>query len=189
MSPEAVLQMLEDRKYVESETNFFRGTNSQSINYALLLKEYLKVKEDLEIETIVSGITANDGIMIRRQTLTYIREQLLQGVTGLGDLKLQVYSLFFDKETRIWMDKTDICRLGISLGIPMEKTYSCYFGKKIHCGTCLACSSRKSTFKRLGVIDKTEYLDTSVNLMIHLIRRLKVKIKNAREKIRKTRGY
>lgn len=43
------------------------------------------------------------------------------------------------------------------LRVPLEKTYSCYAGTKLNCGTCNNCVPRIEAFSRAGVIDLTEY--------------------------------
>ena len=64
-------------------------------------------------------------------------------------------------------DKTDVVKLGETLNIPWEYTYSCYTGsgfitvnnKKIplHCGTCLNCQLRKKGFYWSAVTDPSRY--------------------------------
>lgn len=53
--------------------------------------------------------------------------------------------------------KTKIIEAANSLGVSLEKTYSCYKGGKIHCGICPACVERKKSFQEAKVIDKTTY--------------------------------
>ena len=55
------------------------------------------------------------------------------------------------------MSKTDLCRLGGSLKVPYELTYSCYKGGEKHCGVCGTCFERKESFKDSGVQDPTQY--------------------------------
>lgn len=47
------------------------------------------------------------------------------------------------------MTKTDIVRLGIKLGVPFEKTYSCYRGVYPPCGECATCRQREEALKVL----------------------------------------
>jgi 7-cyano-7-deazaguanine synthase len=53
--------------------------------------------------------------------------------------------------------KGDICRLGASLRVPFEKSWSCYRGGEIHCGTCGTCVERQEAFLHAGVLDPTAY--------------------------------
>jgi 7-cyano-7-deazaguanine synthase len=56
-----------------------------------------------------------------------------------------------------WLLKADIVKLGDSLGVPFEETWSCYKGEEHHCGTCPTCRSRKEAFQIADVKDPTVY--------------------------------
>jgi len=53
--------------------------------------------------------------------------------------------------------KADIVKLGDELGVPFEKTWSCYKGGQIHCGVCGTCVERREAFELAGVADPTIY--------------------------------
>lgn len=53
--------------------------------------------------------------------------------------------------------KHNIVTAGKDLNVPMEKTWTCYKGEVLHCGTCGACQERKEAFKISGVLDLTIY--------------------------------
>lgn len=55
------------------------------------------------------------------------------------------------------MAKSDIVKLGVEIGAPLELTYSCYKGRDRHCGTCGTCIERKEAFEQAGIIDPTTY--------------------------------
>lgn len=57
----------------------------------------------------------------------------------------------------VGIDKTEICKLGASLMVPFELTWSCYKGREIHCGTCGTCYERKEAFRMAGIKDPTKY--------------------------------
>lgn len=56
-----------------------------------------------------------------------------------------------------WMMKVDIVRLGVKIGVEFDKTWSCYKGGTLHCGTCATCRSRRDAFQATGVDDPTRY--------------------------------
>lgn len=53
--------------------------------------------------------------------------------------------------------KAEICRYGSELGVPFENTWTCYLGKKHHCGNCDACLERKKSFLKSALPDPTHY--------------------------------
>ena len=57
------------------------------------------------------------------------------------------------------MTKDRIVAKGEELGVPFAMTWSCYLGKKKHCGTCPTCRDRRNAFKTARVDDPTDYAD------------------------------
>lgn len=53
--------------------------------------------------------------------------------------------------------KTEIIQLGNSLGVPWEKTWSCYAGGEKACGVCDSCRLRLAAFEELGLKDPLPY--------------------------------
>lgn len=53
--------------------------------------------------------------------------------------------------------KKEIIEEGYRIGAPLEVTYSCYEGGRLHCGVCESCMRRKRAFKLAGVEDPTTY--------------------------------
>jgi 7-cyano-7-deazaguanine synthase len=53
--------------------------------------------------------------------------------------------------------KTEILKLGISLGVDYAKTWSCYKGENDACGICPTCSERLNAFSDLGLKDPLVY--------------------------------
>lgn len=51
------------------------------------------------------------------------------------------------------LNKTDILRIGLPLGVPYENTWSCYKGGEKPCGACGACTERAEAFRTIGVPD------------------------------------
>lgn len=60
--------------------------------------------------------------------------------------------------------KADIVAFGTTLGVPFEKTWSCYEGGQgaageVHCGKCGTCVERIEAFELAGIPDPTVYAD------------------------------
>lgn len=53
--------------------------------------------------------------------------------------------------------KGEVAVRGKELGIDYSKTWSCYKGGNIHCGTCGTCVERKEAMEYAGINDKTKY--------------------------------
>lgn len=49
--------------------------------------------------------------------------------------------------------KHEIVKMGTSLGVPWELTWSCYRGGERHCGNCGPCFMRRTAFERSGMTD------------------------------------
>ncbi len=57
------------------------------------------------------------------------------------------------------ISKTDIAKLGQTLGVPWELTWSCYKGECKHCGVCGTCVERREALAEVG--DPTVYEEVS----------------------------
>ncbi len=55
--------------------------------------------------------------------------------------------------------KTDIAARGLELGVPYERTWSCYRDDAPACGTCDSCARRLEAFQNLGVRDPIAYAE------------------------------
>ncbi len=53
--------------------------------------------------------------------------------------------------------KEEVLRMGLSMKVPFELTWSCYWDKDLHCGTCASCRERKEAFTAIGMTDPVAY--------------------------------
>jgi 7-cyano-7-deazaguanine synthase len=53
--------------------------------------------------------------------------------------------------------KEEVVRLGLEMKVPFEVTWSCYWDRPVHCGTCVSCRERREAFAKVGVEDPVEY--------------------------------
>lgn len=63
-----------------------------------------------------------------------------------------VYSPFSE------ISKAEILKIGTQLGVPYEKTWSCYVSQEKPCGECPSCKLRKEGFVNAGIQDPLEKL-------------------------------
>lgn len=59
------------------------------------------------------------------------------------------------------LERPDIIRIGVALGVPFEQTWSCYRGGQVHCGRCRSCIERRESFQRTEILDPTAYQEVS----------------------------
>ena len=53
--------------------------------------------------------------------------------------------------------KEEVVRMGLEMNVPFDVTWSCYWDRAVHCGTCVSCRERKEAFSAVGVEDPVEY--------------------------------
>ncbi|HQI81489.1 MAG TPA: 7-cyano-7-deazaguanine synthase QueC [Deltaproteobacteria bacterium] len=56
------------------------------------------------------------------------------------------------------LDKRAIARIGRDMGVDFTRTWSCYKGLDLHCGTCATCLERKYALEHDSGLDPTRYL-------------------------------
>ena len=90
------------------------------------------------------------------------REEFAEGmnhVMGLADWQKVALDRPF-----VSLTKADIVKLGSELGVPFERTWSCYKGGELHCGRCGTCVERREAFYLAGIDDPTIYADSAPSL-------------------------
>jgi 7-cyano-7-deazaguanine synthase len=53
--------------------------------------------------------------------------------------------------------KEDVIRMGLAMDVPFDLTWSCYWDKAVHCGTCVSCRERREAFANVGIEDPVAY--------------------------------
>lgn len=59
------------------------------------------------------------------------------------------------------LTKGQIAAEGAQLGVDFARTWSCYKGGAVHCGTCGTCVERREAFIAAGLKDPTEYVSNA----------------------------
>jgi queuosine biosynthesis protein QueC len=57
----------------------------------------------------------------------------------------------------LWLSKADVAYLASKIGVPIEKTLSCYAGRIPACGECITCKARIEAFRQVNLEDRIEY--------------------------------
>jgi 7-cyano-7-deazaguanine synthase len=53
--------------------------------------------------------------------------------------------------------KEEVVGMGRDLGVPFDRTWSCYFDGAKHCGLCPSCLERKAAFRGIGLADPVAF--------------------------------
>jgi len=106
-------------------------------------------------EAIFIGVTATDysGYPDCRPEYIEAFQRLANLATkkGIEGEKIEI------KAPLLFMNKSEIIRRGAKLGVPFEKTWSCYQGGEKACGRCDSCLLRLKGFRDAGLKDPLEY--------------------------------
>ncbi|HEY9780854.1 MAG TPA: 7-cyano-7-deazaguanine synthase QueC [Leptolyngbyaceae cyanobacterium] len=122
----------------------------------IFLSFALGYAETLDAERIYIGVNALDYSGYPDCRPDYI--QAMQEVFRLGTkqgrerIAIAIFAPLID------LKKTEIVQLGNKLGVPWEKTWSCYAGGDRACGVCDSCYLRLAAFAELGLQDPLPYI-------------------------------
>ena len=113
--------------------------------------EFIKNKERYDI---VIGLKNEGEAHFKDTTEKFIKkfQELSKDATNDGSYEILA--------PLIKMDKPEVIKLGKTLKVPFELTYSCYiesYKDLVHCGKCLNCMLRKKGFYWAGIDDPSFY--------------------------------
>ena len=116
----------------------------------------------LSIATSFAEAKTAEAIFIGVQSLDYsgypdCRPQFIEAFQRVIDLGTKETTHITLKTPFIRMTKTDILRIGMTLGVPYEHTWSCYRNERKACGICGSCHFRKEAFASIGKKDPIKY--------------------------------
>lgn len=86
------------------------------------------------------------------------REDFMQAMADA--MRLGTYAGIQLLRPFIALNKAQIVAAGAKLGVDFARTWSCYKGGEIHCGTCGTCVERREAFLEAGISDPTVYAAT-----------------------------
>lgn len=156
--------------------------------YAFMYSQILKQTKNIDIKTIICGITKDDSIYNPAQTLTAIRLQQQKLMFLSSNKNWIFFSPFAEEGFKQLSTKKDLITLGNKLGVPLFKTWSCFKSGPFHCGKCGNCYIRKQSFIQAHVKDTTIYINqlqffiNPKNYLIN-IKKVMMKILNIRKNV------
>ena len=106
-----------------------------------------------QAEAVAIAVHAGDHFIYPdcRPAFTEAFEEMQnKAIEGFGNVQLLTPFIKYSK--------ANIVKEGYLAGTPFNKTWSCYKGGDIHCGTCGTCVERKEAFALSGIPDPTHYL-------------------------------
>jgi 7-cyano-7-deazaguanine synthase len=121
----------------------------------IFLSFALAYAEAIEARRVYIGVNALDYSGYPDCRPDYI--QAMQEVFRLGTKQGREGEPIAIVTPLIDLKKTAIVELGNRLGVPWEKTWSCYAGDELACGVCDSCQLRLGAFAELGLKDPLPY--------------------------------
>ena len=121
----------------------------------IFLSIALGFAEIIDADTIFIGATAADYSGYPDCKPEYFKA--FQKMADLATKKSLKGKKITIKTPIINLNKSEIIKKGYKLGVPFEKTWSCYLGKEKACGRCDSCLLRLKGFKKAGLRDPLKY--------------------------------
>lgn len=121
----------------------------------IFLSFALAYAEALSAQAVYIGVNALDYSGYPDCRPDYI--QAMQEVFRLGTKQGREGEAIKIVSPLLELRKTEIIELGNRLGVPWERTWSCYQGEELACGVCDSCVLRSQAFAELGLEDPLPY--------------------------------
>ncbi|NJK77542.1 MAG: 7-cyano-7-deazaguanine synthase QueC [Oscillatoriales cyanobacterium RU_3_3] len=152
--------LTDDRIELPSDRTLTEMSQDIPITYVparntIFLSFALAWAETLTADRIYIGVNALDYSGYPDCRPDYI--QAMQEVFRLGTKQGREGNPINIVAPLIELKKTEIIQLGNKLGVPWEKTWSCYAGGETACGVCDSCRLRLAAFAELGLQDPVPY--------------------------------
>lgn len=112
----------------------------------IMLSIAAALAENLGLHEVYYGAHANDRTIYRD-----CRPQFITAISTTT--RAATYSNVKIVAPFVGIEKRDVVRRGLRLGIDYSKTWSCYEGGKKPCGKCGTCQERIEAFEKNGITD------------------------------------
>lgn len=111
------------------------------------------IAEGLGADAVAIGVHAGDHFIYPDCRPLFINDAR-DAIEASTENKVTVLAPF------LTLTKAQIAGLADETGVPIAKTWSCYKGGEIHCGTCGTCVERREAMMLAFVYDPTSYAST-----------------------------
>jgi len=116
----------------------------------------------LSVATSFAEARGADAIYIGVQASDYsgypdCRPEFIEAFQQVINLGTRPDTRISLKTPFVRMNKSEILKIGMDLGVPYEDTWSCYQDGEKACGVCGSCHFRKEAFEAIGVEDPIPY--------------------------------
>ena len=171
-----IAQLLRARDFIEVDIGYLSQAGASSLtDRTIAVEEFDPARADvpttyvpfrnanlLSIATSFAEAKGAGAIFAGVQSSDYsgypdCRPQFIDAFQRAIDLGTKDTTHITIKTPFIHMTKTEILKVGITLGVPYEHTWSCYRNEKKACGTCGSCHFRREAFAAIGMADPVEY--------------------------------
>jgi len=149
---------LTNKDYVEKKHESGIPSTYVPSRNTILISIALAYAEAIDAGSIVVGVHSIDYSGYPDCRPEYIKA--FQKLIDTGTRKTIEGGRIDLKTPLILMRKSEIIKLGISLGLDFSITWSCYKGGTKACGICDSCRIRLDAFKQAGIVDPIEYEKT-----------------------------
>ena len=152
--------LTDDSIAVPSDRSLAEMANHIPVTYVparntIFLSFALAYAEAIEAERVYIGVNSLDYSGYPDCRPDYL--QAMQEVFRLGTKQGREGQPIQIVAPLVQLKKTEIIQLGDRLGVPWEKTWSCYTGEVAACGICDSCRLRLAAFAELGQVDPLPY--------------------------------
>lgn len=152
LSKENDIIKYQNRKGVPLQPSFYA-------NYGVYYAKYLEEVSGIKVRTIVGAWLPSNSEWYGYESFQSLRATMVNLCCMDDDYSWQFTSLPMERDLGYFFDKDELVRVGTKHRLPLEKTWTCYKGERLHCGTCPPCSTRIKAFHSAGVHDNTSYGD------------------------------
>lgn len=171
-----IAESIDSIEFVEIGLEYFKKIGGSSLtDTSITIEDYTDEHETvpstyvpfrnanlLAIATSLAEARRAKAIFIGVQAVDYpgypdCRPEFIGAFQRVIDLGTEASPRITLKTPFIGMTKTEILRVGLELGVPYAKTWSCYRNSDQACGICSSCHHRLEAFRAVDYPDPIEY--------------------------------